>query len=326
MTKLSEDVDGSIGTLDSVGLDQDNASLLVKCKSLQPGPSVAPNGVFEIGILTLNVQHASAARSYKQAQWLSNRADADVVVLTEVSAGKHAHTLVTGLELSGYEVVIPADDSGQYRVLVASRVGAVERGVFTAPIQQRFLSVQVVVGKAAFDLIGVYVPSRGPVNQRNVAKRLFQRALSDLLLSHADAFRCGRSTMVVAGDMNVVEPDHVPFHRIFGQWEYDFYRSFDRSGLTDAFRHLNPTRVEHSWYGRKRGSGYRFDHIFTNRPDALMSCKYIQEPRTLGLSDHAAMVAVLKLIQPDSLGSDPSNQAPLSHVETRPQPGHDCTT
>ncbi|MGH7926187.1 MAG: endonuclease/exonuclease/phosphatase family protein, partial [Candidatus Binatia bacterium] len=164
---------------------------------------------------------------------MSNREDADVVVLTEVAAGKHAHTLVAGLELSGYEVVVPTDVSGQYRVLVASRVGAVKPGVFTAPMQQRLVSVQVAVGEAAFDLIGVYVPSRGPANQRNVAKRLFQRALSDLLLSHADAFRCGRSIMVVAGDMNVVEPGHVPFHRVFGQWEYDFYQSFERSGLTD---------------------------------------------------------------------------------------------
>jgi exodeoxyribonuclease-3 len=326
MTKFSDDIDRPVGALGSVGLNQDNASLLVKCKSLRSVPSVAPDSVFEIGILTLNVQHASPARSHKQAQWLSNRKDADVVVLTEVAAGKHAHTLVTGLELSGYKVVIPADVSGQYRVLVASRAGAVEPGMFTAPIKQRLLSVQVIVGEAAFDLIGVYVPSRGPANQRNVAKRLFQRTLSDLLLSHADAFRCGQSTVVVAGDMNVVEPDHVPFHRVFGQWEYDFYRSFERSGLTDAFRHLNPTRVEHSWYGRKRGSGYRFDHIFTNRPDALVSCKYVQEPRTLGLSDHAAMVAVLKLVQPDPLGSDPSNPAAVSHVETRPQLGRDCPT
>jgi hypothetical protein len=53
--------------------------------------------------------------------------------------------------------------------------------------------------------------------------------------------------MVIAGDLNVVEPDHVPFHRVFGQWEYDFYQSFAKSGLTDAFRHLNPRRVEHSW-------------------------------------------------------------------------------
>jgi exodeoxyribonuclease-3 len=295
MTNFLNNPTGSADTPGSTKAGQHNFPLLGDCTSLRTVLSAHADGAVGVSILTMNVQHASAARSRRQVQWLSSRKDADVVVLTEVAVGTHAHSLVTELELAGYKVIIPTDISGQYRVLVASRVGTVEPGMFTASIQQRLLSVQVAVGEATFDLIGVYVPSRGPATQRNVAKRLFQRALSDLLLSHTPAFLGGQSTVVIAGDMNVVEPGHVPFHRVFGQWEYDFYRSFERSGLTDAFRHLNPTRVEHSWYGRKPGSGYRFDHIFTNRPDALMSCMYIHEPRALGLSDHAAMVATLKL-------------------------------
>lgn len=68
MTKFSDNIDGPVGALGSAELDQDNASLFVKCKSLRPVPSVGPDGVVEISILTLNVQHASAARSHKQAQ------------------------------------------------------------------------------------------------------------------------------------------------------------------------------------------------------------------------------------------------------------------
>jgi exodeoxyribonuclease III len=254
----------------------------------------------KIGIITLNVQHASSERSGSQARWLSDHENADIVVLTEVAAGKSAHTLVELLEASGYNVIMPSDAAGQYRVIVASRIGVIGLGVFTSRIRHRFVSVRLAVGSTTLDLVGVYVPSRGSANQRNVAKRLFQSELSDLLLSCAETIRSRRSTIVVAGDLNVVEPDHVPFHKVFGEWEYDFYRSFERCGLTDAFRYLNPTRVEHSWYGRKSGSGYRFDHIFTNRPDTLVSCKYVHEPRMLGLSDHSAIVAVLKLALPDS--------------------------
>lgn len=295
MTKFSSNAMDSTDTPCFATADQHRCPMVAKREPLQPVLSPGADSVMKLSILTLNVQHASAARSRKQAQWLSSREDTDVVVLTEVTAGTHPHTLVTELKVSGYEVVIPTDDSDRYRVIVASRVGLIEPSMFTTPMRQRLVSVQVTIDRAVFDLIGVYVPSRGPAHQRNVAKRRFQDALSELLLRHADTFQSGRSTMVIAGDLNVVEPGHIPFHRVFSEWEYDFYRSFERSGLTDAFRHLNPMRVEHSWYGRKPGSGYRFDHIFTNRPDALVSCEYVQEPRTLGLSDHAAMVAILKL-------------------------------
>jgi exonuclease III len=266
-----------------------------------------------IGIMTLNVQHASSERSRKQVRWLSDQDNADIVVLTEVAAGKSAHTLVERLEASGYEVIMPSDATSEYRVIVASRIGVIGPGVLASPVPHRCVPVQVAVGSTTLDIVGVYVPSRGPVNQRNVAKRLFQNKLSDLLSSYSETIRSKRSTIMVAGDLNVVEPNHIPFHRVFGEWEYDFYRSFETYGLTDAFRHLSPTQVQHSWYGRKSGSGYRFDHIFTNRPEALVSCKYVHEPRTLGLSDHSAIVAVFKLVLLDSYeqeSSIPSKKRP----------------
>lgn len=105
-----------------------------------------------------------------QAQWLNNCKDADLVVLTEVSSGKSAHTLVEALEDSGYEVVMPSDAPGEYRVVIASRIGVVGPGVLTAPMQNRFVSVRLTVRDAVLDLVGIYVPSRGPSGKRNVAK------------------------------------------------------------------------------------------------------------------------------------------------------------
>src|SRR5262249_38730419 len=143
----------------------DDSLPLVHCESLRPAQLGDPDSVVKIGVFTLNVQHASAARSRRQAQWLSSREDADVIVLTEVAGGTHAHTLIAKLRLPGYDVIIPTDVSRQYRVLVASRVGTIEPGVFTVPMRQRLISVRVAAGEVTFDVIGVYVPSRGPAHQ-----------------------------------------------------------------------------------------------------------------------------------------------------------------
>ena len=66
--------------------------------------------------------------------------------------------------------------------------------------------------------------------------------------------------------------------------------------MVDAFRHMNPTLVEHSWVGRT-GDGYRYDHIFCSRSliDVLGTCDYITEPRLSRLSDHSALTVSLNL-------------------------------
>jgi exonuclease III len=71
-------------------------------------------------------------------------------------------------------------------------------------------------------------------------------------------------------------------------------RFFANAGLADAYRVLHPDAVEHSWFGRS-GLGYRFDHAFitTQHAGLIRSCRYLQKPRELALTDHAAMTLSL---------------------------------
>ena len=103
-----------------------------------------------------------------------------------------------------------------------------------------------------------------------------------------------RRPVIVAGDLNV-EPGYIPHHAVFGDWEYDSYRSFAEAGLTDTYRALHPDAPGHSWFGRS-GQGYRFDHAFVATPHAglIRSCRYRPEPRELCITDHAAMALVLR--------------------------------
>jgi endonuclease/exonuclease/phosphatase family metal-dependent hydrolase len=68
-------------------------------------------------------------------------------------------------------------------------------------------------------------------------------------------------------------------------------------GLRDAFRAVNGYGApEASWYWKNRGrtGGYRLDHIFASEHFRPVSCAYLHETRTSGLSDHSAIVADLE--------------------------------
>ncbi|MFI8459109.1 endonuclease/exonuclease/phosphatase family protein [Kitasatospora sp. NPDC085464] len=247
-------------------------------------------------LMTWNVQHAAPARTVRQVDWLASQEGADVAILTEVSGGGSGDVLVQELSDAGYRAVIAPWGGDDYRTVIASR----HAGLVTAPcpadfLPHRFPTATLSLADTPITVAGLYVPSRGPKERRNEDKRAFQSAVSAAL----PALTARGGLVVAAGDLNVVEPGHTPHHRVYGQWEYDFYTSFAAAGFTDAFRTLFPEAVEHSWFGRRSGDGYRFDHALVTAAHRtrILTCRYLHEPRENGLSDHSALELVIDLRQ-----------------------------
>jgi exodeoxyribonuclease-3 len=253
-------------------------------------------------VLTWNVQHAAASRTYQQAEWLATNDPPDILVLTEVAAGETGLLLAQLLGGLGYTVHLPEAGLDRYRVRLACRTGVLdvvsETGVEFLP--HRCLAARIKLPETVTGVVGLYVPSRGPKEQRNVAKRGFQDAVAAALpglVAHLDV----TGPVVVTGDLNVVEPGHDPRYPVFGRWEYDFYRSFTQAGFIDAFRITHPTGMDYSWFGRPSGNGqrngYRFDHTFVTAAHtaSIRDCRYLHAIRGTGLSDHAAMTVTLSL-------------------------------
>ncbi|MBV9162082.1 MAG: endonuclease/exonuclease/phosphatase family protein [Pseudonocardiales bacterium] len=253
-------------------------------------------------VLTWNVQHAAASRTRQQAGWLATTDSSDILVLTEVAAGETGRLWARLLGELGYTVHLPEAGLDNYRVLLACRAGVLdvvsETGVQFLP--HRCLAARIKLPETVVGVVGLYVPSRGPREQRNVAKRGFQDAVAAALPCLVGGLDV-TGPVVVTGDLNVVEPDHDPHYPVFGSWEYDFYRSFTRAGFTDAFRITHPTGMDYSWFGRPSGTGqrngYRFDHTFvtTAHTATIRDCRYLHALRETGLSDHAAMTLTLSL-------------------------------
>ena len=232
-----------------------------------------------VGLMLFNAQHAAPDRARRQAAWIAAQENAGLVIATEVGSGPGGQALVAALGEHGYCSVLAREPAApDYRTVLASRGPAlipVPSGI--GVLGHRGLAAAVTAGGYTVGLLGLYVPSRGPQQRRNKDKRAFQNAVTTALPGFLAQFG---GPVIVAGDLNVVEPGHRPHLPVFGAWEYAFYRSFLEAGMADAYRARHPGGLDHSWLGRS-GTGYRIDHIFVTRQHTaqIRGCGYLQAPR-----------------------------------------------
>ena len=238
-----------------------------------------------LGILTLNLANPSAARAERLLDWLSGREE-QILVLSETGTGPGTRDLLERLAAAGWDVRSGVAPEGERAVAIATSLNAAPRAgelVNYLPWRAQLLALD------GLDVIGLYVPSRDDSREKVERKRRFCASVSALLASR-------RATgTVVIGDLNVLEPMHRPHYGTFRDWEYRFYDEFGVRGYADAYRDLNPGRMEHSWVDFE-GRGYRFDHVFlsTDLAGRLGACDYVHAPRETELSDHSALAIALE--------------------------------
>jgi exodeoxyribonuclease-3 len=261
-----------------------------------------------LGLLTFNIGNPSPERAERQLDWLANRGE-DVLVLTETRASRGCQLLADRFTTAGYTVVFPQPEQGEYGTMIVARITS-HPGTWASKLgylPARAASITLPVGRGV-EVVGLYVPSRDASEAKVQRKRRFLEGCLGAFKSSAPQADLRGDNVVVLGDLNIIEPDHQPRYPFFHPFEYAFYRRLADLGLIDAFRHLHPDLVEHSWVGRT-GDGYRYDHAFVSKAllDALGGCAYLHEPRSLRLSDHSALTLRLRVSQPARLiVSDPA--------------------
>jgi len=243
-----------------------------------------------------NIANPSLKRAEQQAIWL-HKQPAEVLVLTECKSSEGCSFLERYFRAFGYDVVFPKPEGNEYGVLIASRYTLIPTEFSNDIEYLRFrapsVSLSIPGYPKSFEVIGVYVPSRDSSPVKTERKKRFINSL-----------RCALERLrpypfrLFCGDLNVIEPNHVPRYHVFEDWEYDLYTSLTDYPLRDCFRYLHPEAREYSWVGRT-GDGYRYDHCFAS-PELLpviRSCYYVHEPQISRLSDHAALITEMD-IQP----------------------------
>lgn len=258
-----------------------------------------------LSFLTLNIGNPSVQRAERQLAWLSSRPE-HVLVLTEAKASAGCRLLADAFTTAGFHVTFDVPDPGEYGVMIISRVRAQPAGLSAAVgyLPSRAASVLLPAPAGLVEVIGAYVPSRDAGFEKTERKQKWLAAFQAALAARDPALPA-----VFLGDLNILEPGHQPRYRFFAPFEYDFYRALSSVyGLVDAYRHLHPAAVEHSWVGRT-GDGYRYDHVFCSASlaPAVTACRYLHEPRNDRLSDHSALAAGFALTSPPLLATlDPA--------------------
>ncbi len=246
----------------------------------------------ELSVFCWNIANPSIQRAGQQAEWLRKRKE-NILVLTEAKQSQGCVFLERYFHAYGYNIIFPKPEGNEYGVMIVSKLPLRISGFsnLVSYIRSRVTSVTVQFQDEKLEVIGAYIPSRDAGYEKTQKKKLFLQVLSEALASNSPSEK-----RIFCGDLNILEPDHIPHYPFFEDWEYDFYHALAKYQLNDAFRCLNPNEQEYSWVGRTE-DGYRYDHCFvsTDLLSSVHACYYLHQPRIDKLSDHSALIMELAL-------------------------------
>jgi exodeoxyribonuclease III len=146
-------------------------------------------------------------------------------------------------------------------------------------------------------LLNCYFPSGTTGDERQGFKMEF---LEDFF-TWAHELKQQRPNLVIVGDYNIAHTEH-DIHDPKGNKnssgflpeEREWLSKWFNSGFVDAFRHLNPDKVEYSWWSfragaRKNNKGWRIDYQSVSEPlrDKLISARQMNEAEH---SDHCPVL------------------------------------
>lgn len=239
-----------------------------------------------LDVLALNVAAPTkeTARGLLEYLWA---ADEPLVVLGEITRGEGSRLILDVCRAAGYDVLTPALSGRDRGVALVARDTRLPVGEPTFPAGPRV--VRARIGQAT--VLGVYGAASDPVRYGSRAQRDRKRAWLREFVALVDAeCRADASPLLLAGDLNIVDPaDRAGLPYVLAQ-ERDAYEHLLDLGLLDAHRHATggstPTWIDHS------GVGCRYDHVFV-RGLRVVSARVDDTPRHRGLSDHSAVLASL---------------------------------
>lgn len=260
---------------------------------------------WNLSILALNVSRPPKARAVALLTWLAER-DEDVFVLTEIGSGDGSAWLAATFSATGFSVVGDLPRARDLGVLIVGR-GIELRRDETAPPAPLPGRIEAAVLPPAPDgcitpdgralrLAGVYGVASDPVRYASSTQRQRKRAWLSAYDAWLSDWPATTEPALVIGDLNIVDPvydDRLPY--VLPEEVQAYAGHSSRHGLVDLWRARNPDAVEVSWVDHS-GAGCRYDHAF-GTPELMThvtDCGLVDEPRTRGLSDHAALTLTLE--------------------------------
>ncbi|MGH4015771.1 MAG: endonuclease/exonuclease/phosphatase family protein [Pseudonocardiaceae bacterium] len=252
------------------------------------GETAEDGPVDELRVCALNVNSPNPRRAQRIVNWLL-ATKSNTLVLTEMQPSEGGRHILACLQAEGFTTTCtPGWKNTRYFTAVATQ------GIEATPVQPagfdpRIAALDLTTDDTTVRLVGIYGPTNGMTAESSHRRREFQRRLLDYLAE------INRAALCVAGDLNVVEPDHRLHLPAFEDHDYAFYTSLLALGLRDAYRELNPSGGDHSWINPRFGS-QRLDHSLVSiGAGKIRACAYDHTTRSDDISDHAALLTTIGL-------------------------------
>lgn len=224
-------------------------------------------------ITTWNLRQGGLSNMNKIVQVLSENRDSDILVLTEFRNNTKKEFLINSLIKIGYDFFyFSTTKTKTNSVLIASKENyEIEYFEELNNHKERVLKIKT----PNFLLYGCYFP------QQELKKIIFEFLLDQI---HQNP----NEKIIITGDLNTGRHYIDEKGASFKCAEY--FDKLEDIGMIDAFRFLNGSIKEYSWYSNA-GNGFRIDHFFvsTNLKNSLTKCYYKHNCRENNISDHSLM-------------------------------------
>ncbi len=228
-------------------------------------------------ILSWNIRQGGGSRLTKIVKAIES-IKPEVLALSEFRNNKSGLQLRTSLLRLGYryQVVSHADQDVNSACLFS--LYPCSSSLF--PKCDETYDHNIVCGRMpAFDIYSVYFPHKKK-------HKLFEFLTEGELQADQPA--------IIVGDYNTGKNFIDQAGNSF--WYSEQLAALEKKGYADAFRHMHGDKKEYSWFSHQ-GNGYRYDHTYISESllPFVSECKYLQQWREDGLSDHAPMLLTLKV-------------------------------
>lgn len=230
-------------------------------------------------VVTLNVRHGGGRRVAAICDALQAHA-ADVVVLTEFRENSSGLLIKQALRQGGYQHFASSAPLARTNgVFMASRV-AFEQEAACPNVPRgswRWLECRF----DRFTIVGLYFPIGVP-----------KLPFWDYLL--AEVSRRAGDAILLVGDFNTgkhyIDEAGATFVGA------DNPGKLEALGFVDAWRHLNPSGREYTWFS-PAGNGFRLDYAFLSQSLAsrLRAAAHSEAERSSGATDHSALIIDIDL-------------------------------
>ena len=248
-------------------------------------------------ILSYNLNGIRAALKKGLVDFIKEQ-DADVVCFQETKCQEDQLDLKDFRDL-GYEGYWHSAEKKGYSgvlTLTKKKPNAIEIGINNELIDREGRVLRTDVD--GWTIFNCYFPSGSSSEERHAFKLEFLKAFQPFI----DEVKKENKNIIIVGDYNIVHTEldiHNPTRKDkpsgYRPEEREWMTSFFDSGFVDAYRHLNPEKIEFSWWSYRAGSrdrnkGWRIDYISVSeeQKDKIKSFTHFKDNKQ---SDHCAMVA-----------------------------------